>query len=500
MESGYCIISLRMKTYLIQLQKFDTITSTIEKMSWAKTRRVLLIWPKRGNPIISIPDVELLKRETISKGLELALVCTNGEIQEFAAANGISVFQSVTQAEREIWNKPTFQISPKQSSKVLIPRKQRKEKSKGAFNDILKFISILLAGSAVIALVLFFIPHATITVHPLLTTKEIIIDVWASPEVSSVNINGSLPAQMQTINLTRTATGQSSGSAGLPSAFAVGEIVFTNISTQAVTIPIGTVLITNDENQTKFVTLTDAVLEPGTKSDAVEIKAIVAGTTGNVTAGSITLIEGQLAGLLDVSNEAPTTGGEDVEAPSPTEEDYAALREQMLVALRQEALSLYPQGDIELIAATLDEGTVTSEIRSVDPGTAADTFSLTINVEFKGLTYARADLNQLVNGAMEASLGAGTMVYGQGVDFEDSSQVTGDIAGGANWSITASAQTGPEIDDNSLLTAISGKTTSEAMVLIENLIPSREATAIKTFPGFWKRMPWLNLNTRIVAE
>jgi hypothetical protein len=488
-----------MKTYLIQLQKFDTLSATIEKMSWAKEKRVLLIWPKRGKPLLSIPDVELIKREALAMGVELAFVCTDSEVIEFADAKEISVFQSVTQAERESWKKPGGEFSPK--IRISVPPKVRhRESSNGAVSVIVRGFSLLLAGLAVIALVLFFIPSATITVHPLLTTREIVIDVWASPEVASLNINGSLPAQVQVINLTKTATGQSSGSAGLPSSFAEGQVVITNISTQAVTVPIGTVLMTNDENQTKFATQEETVLDPGAMSAPIDIRAVDPGTTGNVVAGAITTIEGQLAGLLDVNNDAPTSGGEDVEAPSPTEEDYDALREQMLNSLRQEALSLYPQGDIQLIAATLDDGTITSELRSVDPGTAADTFSLMINVEFKGLTYSSSDLDKIIDGAMEASLDKGTMIYSQGVQFEQVGQPTGNISDGATWSIKARAETGTVVDKNTVITALAGKDTGEALILIDSLVPSREAAEIQTFPGFWSWMPWFSLNTRIVAE
>jgi hypothetical protein len=488
-----------MKTYLIQLQKFDTITSTIDKMSWAKTSRVLLIWPKRGKPLLSIPDVELIKREALAVGVELAFVCTDSEIVEFAEANTISVFQSVTQAERVAWKKPGKGFTPNRRKKV-VPKVVRKKTSNGALSGIVRAFSMLLAGLAVIALVLFFIPSATITVHPLLTTKEIVIEVWASPEVVSLNINGSLPAQVKVISLTKTATGQSSGTAGLPSAFAEGQVVFTNISTQAVTVPIGTVLITNDEGQIKFATQSETVLDPGAISEPIIIRAVDPGTAGNVVTGAITTIEGQLAGLLDVSNDAPTSGGEDVEAPSPTEEDYAALSEQMLISLRQEALSLYPQGEMQLITATLDDGTITSEIRSVDPGTAADTFSLTINVEFKGLIYSSSDLDKLVDGAMQASLETGTIIYGQGVQFEEVGHATGNFTDGATWSIKARTETGAVIDENAVIAAVAGKDISETLIMIDSFIPSRQQAGIQTFPGFWKWMPWLSLNTRIVAE
>jgi hypothetical protein len=252
-----------------------------------------------------------------------------------------------------------------------------------------------------------------------------------------------------------------------------------------------------DENRTRFATLSETVVESGADSESIEITAIDAGIKGNVEPGAITTIDGHLAGLLEVTNETATTGGEDVEAPAPTEEDFEALKDQILVALRQEALSQFPKDDIELISATLDDGTVTSEIRTVDPSTASDTFTLTINVDFKGLTYSKSDLEMLITKAMDASMEPRMKIYGQGVSYITVGQAAGNLTEGANWTVSASAETGLAINESEIIAAVSGKTTNEAKNLIQTLIPSRQVVEIRSSPGFWKWMPWMSLNMRI---
>ena len=489
-----------MKTYLIQLQKFDNLASTIEKMGWAKTRRILLIWPKRGKPLLSTLDVALIKREADSLGADLAFVCRDLEVGESADANSISVFQSVTQAENATWKTHPSGFDKNRGIKKLIQIPDRRNWKLGKAkisNPIARILAILVAGLAVLSLVIFFLPSAVVTVYPVLDTREITIDIWASPEVREINVNGSLPAKVQVISLTKTSTGQSSGRTGLPIEYATGQVIFTNVSGQAVTIPIGTILIASNEIQTRFTTLTETVLEPGVVSEPIGIRAINAGITGNVEIGIITTIDGQLAGLLEVTNEDATNGGEDVEAPTPTEEDYETLKDQLLVALRQEALSQFPNGDIELITATLDDGTVTSETRTVDPGTASDTFSLTINVDFKGLTYSKTDLEMLASNAMKASMESGMTIYGPGVTYEMNAVKIGNLVDGAQWTVTTKSETGSVISESELIAAVSGKTIDEAKNLIQNLIPSRQPVEIRLFPGFWKWMPWMSLNTKI---
>jgi hypothetical protein len=492
-----------MKTLILQLEKFDTLASTREKMQWAKTGRILLVWPKRGKPAFSVADIGSIQHEAHQLGVEVAFVCQDAFVEDTAASRNISVFHSVPIAERSRWQKSLKDpekppVKEYRDLAAKAPKKVKLPSNPG--NRILRLVTVASAGLAIFALVVFSIPHATITLYPELTTKTIEINILASPDIDNVNINGNLPAKVQTIDLTKTSSGQSTGKAALPSQYATGEVTFANISSGPVTIPMGTIIASEIDPGIKFATLEEITLAAGETSDPVRVQADSAGAAGNVDAGVLTTIDGQLGLALQVTNDAPTSGGADVEAPSPTETDYVKLRVAMLTELRQEAMAQYPQGDTRLIGETLDEGTIVSETRSVDPGTAADTFSLTISVEFKGLTYSSAQLKQLVNETMAASLDQGTTIYGEGTTIANQTVATGDVNLGATWILTAMAETGQTIDSNLVIQKVTGKRISDARDFLNTMIQQRQEMDVSVFPRSWGWLPWLSLNIQVVVK
>jgi hypothetical protein len=489
-----------MKTFLIQIEKFDTAISIREKIRWAKADRVLLIWPKRGKAVFSDPEIELFKRETQNIGADVAFVCHDPKLKELAEVNGISVYESVPQAESSSWKKARQKEGKTDSFSRKSPthfEPRIKESAKDRTGWISRSVSIIIAGLAGIALLVFFIPSATLVIYPQLAEKTIEIAIWASPDIETINMNGNMPAVIQTTQLSKTATAQSTGKTDLPSKYATGQVVFTNVSGQSVEIPMGTVLMKSDDDGIKFVTIQGTSVDPSAESEAVKIQAVQAGSNGNLEAGMITSIDGQLGGMLTVTNLEATTGGEDVSAPSPTEEDYQRLTQEIIDELRKEALSQFQGTDRVLLADTVDEGTVVSEIRSVDVGSAADTFSLTLTVEFKGLSYSNTDLLSLANQAMLAGLDAEETIYGSGVAITETEPARGSITDGAKWTVSVSAATGRKVDTPQIVQQITGKTTTEAMDLINAMLPLRQEVEINSFPSHWKWIPWLSLNTQI---
>src|SRR5581483_4921786 len=76
---------------------------------------------------------------------------------------------------------------------------------------------------------------------------------------------------------------------------ATGTVFFTNDGTAPVEIPTGSVVATSDANAVLFVTTADAVISPSSGNSSpppipVPIQAQKAGASGNVAAGSITMI------------------------------------------------------------------------------------------------------------------------------------------------------------------------------------------------------------------
>jgi len=81
-----------MKTQVIHLDPHDDLISIRDRMAWAKTPRILLVWPKRGHVGVRPLDLTLLRRHAEALGAELGIVTRNGEIRAAARELGIPFF------------------------------------------------------------------------------------------------------------------------------------------------------------------------------------------------------------------------------------------------------------------------------------------------------------------------------------------------------------------------------------------------------------------------
>ena len=91
---------------------------------------------------------------------------------------------------------------------------------------------------------------------------------------------------------------------------ATGQVTFTGAD--GTVIPAGTRLSTDDVEPIYFVTPEEGTITGGTVT--VDAEAETAGAAGNVVAGKITLVVGDLSGVTSVTNNVPFDGGTDEES------------------------------------------------------------------------------------------------------------------------------------------------------------------------------------------
>jgi hypothetical protein len=277
-----------MKTVIIHFESSDNQPSICDKIGGIKAQRILLVWPKRSRLLENEIDLRIVKRRAQELGAQIALVCRNSRVIEAARVLEIPVFPSVPTAERSHW-KNTFSLLEKKEDSDRINEIQNYQqiKQKKQLNPIISALSrgiaIVLGSIAVVALILFLIPSARVVLYPVLQQKEIVISVWASPEVKEMNINGNLPAKKQTIEVSGSLTGSSSGKTGIADAFAEGDVMLKNLTNNAIEIPMGTILSTATEPIVRFSTTESETLPAGLNSTVtVHLQAQHAGTIGNV--------------------------------------------------------------------------------------------------------------------------------------------------------------------------------------------------------------------------
>src|SRR5512141_2555823 len=117
-----------MKTQIITLESHDDLISVRDRLSWAKTPRILLVWPKYEKITLRQVDLKVLHRHATSLGAQLGLVTRARRVRVDAEALHIPVFESTGQAQRVAWPTPR-----RKRFKWHVPRKDLREKREQAW-------------------------------------------------------------------------------------------------------------------------------------------------------------------------------------------------------------------------------------------------------------------------------------------------------------------------------------------------------------------------------
>jgi hypothetical protein len=387
------------------------------------------------------------------------------------------------------------------------PARPRRGRRAALFAGLLILVFVGVVGGAAAYLLL---PTASIvlTVRPA-AVGPVEFTVIADPAVTAADpANGVVLATLLQIPLSATGTFAATGKR-VDQAPGTGSVRWRNCDpTRAYTIPQGTLVRT----QTGVAFATDealflpvAILNVPTitcESRVVSVTATAQGPSGNVAAGTITVIPGQYNSVvISVVNPAPTSGGIRKEYPKVTQKDVstalAALGTELDTQLATAAAAppglaagstVFPETATRGTAApTLDPTTlVDQEVAQFDLGvTATGTVVSVDQAPILALGQARLIAavpagRDLVSGSAQVTVGPGTAA-GKRVEFD----------------VTAQAESAPRVDRAALLAQLKGRSPAEARSI---MAPYGDAS-ITLWPDWATTIPTLDarLDLRVVG-
>jgi hypothetical protein len=278
------------KTRIITLESHDDLISVRDRMSWAKTPRILLVWPKYEKVSLRQVDLKVLQRHALALGAQLGLVTRTRRVRADAEELQIPVFESAGQAQRVAWPKPRRRrrITWHPPARDLREKRSQLPAVEEAWraHPAVRVSAFLIGVLAVLTLVALFIPRAQITLKPVSKMQSLVLPVTASPSVEMVFITGSVPAREKRIVVEGSKTVVVTGEAVIPQSKAKGAVEFRNLTQQAVSVPAGTV-VQNAEG-IRFVTTDEGELEAGVgETLELPIEAVDGGVAGNLEAETI---------------------------------------------------------------------------------------------------------------------------------------------------------------------------------------------------------------------
>ncbi len=485
-----------MKTQVIQLDSHDDVTSVRDKMSWAKTERILLVFPRRSRILARTLDLRRLQRHAATLGAQLAIVASSNELRRAAEGLNIPAFATTASAQRQVWEREKTPARPRRRFARPDLRRMRREAfpPEAPWRSLFgfRFLFFILAVLAILAVLSLFIPSATIQLSPAIRLQSLTFPVSASPNVTTVNLAGSLPARLTSAVVEHSKTVQATGSVILPEAQAQGLARFRNLTTKQASIPAGTVISTQTSPPVRFATTMEGVVAAGVdKTVDVPVQAVEAGSSGNLPADTLIAFDGDLGASLGVTNPGPTAGGSDRTAAIQTAADRSLVHKALLAEILEECKTSLPQtllpGDI-FFPDTPAVSQVLSETYFPAEGQSGDTLSLTMRLKCQAQYASLADVNALAEMSLDANLPEGFAPASDGLAILPASIPLTEADGITRWDLQAQRRLRARLNPLTAVQLSMGRAPAEAVLRLNESLPLAGSPVIQLKPGWW---PWL---------
>lgn len=494
-----------MKTQIITLESHDDLISVRDRMSWAKTPRILLVWPKYEKVTLRQVDLKVLQRHASTLGAQLGLVTRARRVRADAEALHIPVFESTGQAQRLAWPKPRRRRWPRRA-----PRKDLREQweqlstqeEPWRSHPVVRISTFLLGVLAVLALVALFIPRAQITLNPVSKVQSIELPVSASPSVETVFITGSIPAREKRVIVEGTQTVIVTGEAVVPQSKAKGVVEFRNLTQQAVSVPVGTVV--QNADGVRFVTTEAGEVDAGVgKTLELPVEALEGGIAGNQEAETINAIEGRLGLSLSVTNPEPISGGRELPSVQASDADRERAKELLMKSLEEQARKKFAEqlasGDL-LFDKTLAVSQTLAEEYDPPPGAAGTKLTVTMRVEYSALHAAASDLTRLAALALNASLPSGFRAASDAIRVKPITDPSLSKDGSAKWTMRAERRIVQNIDTVQVTQMVQGFGAWNVKSELKKNLPLAGTPDVQLTPSWWPWMPIVPFRITVVTK
>ena len=508
----------------IQLDASDDVPSVRDRLSFIHGKRVLLIWPEQGTVLTRKLDLVLVQREAMRRAVRLALVTHDPEVIRNAQELNISAFETIGASERGRWKRGRAKVFASRyqrppdlpaNADVIPATAQQRAAESGPQTSLWRLLRrgaalALLAGAAGAAAYVV-LPGAVVTVYPAVERIAAEVVLTASPTAADVDIEaGLVPATRLSVTVDESGTLPTTGTQALAAVPAQGSVIFVNQTPGGVEIPAGTTVSTSAGTPVLFRTTETARVPAGAgQQQEVPIQALQAsaGEIGNVDAGLINTVVGDLAARLTVRNLTPTYGGTSRSAAVVSAED----QERLLAIVRQQ---LQSRAYIEMLPRLNEAQTLILEtvriaeeradwtVFSAEVGQAADTLSLDMRAVVEAVAVNQRLGQQVVLAQLSRQIPRGRQLIPESVVYEVGAVTQVFQDGAVQFDITGSGLVAAQIDAARVQEQLAGRPHKEALAYLHtqfDLDPARPAT-IDLIPGWLGQLPLLPVRITVRVE
>jgi hypothetical protein len=486
-----------MKTQIIALESHDDLISVRDRMSWAKSPRILLVWPKFEKVTLRPVDLRILQQHAEVLGADLGVVTRRANVRRDAQGFGIPVFESSAAAQRDAW--PVHSPKHHHTARASHPQLQalrdevRIKEANWRTKPAVRVGFFALGVLAVLIVSALFVPRAIIKLTPVTKLQSITVPVTSGTSIQSVNITGRLPAHEVSLTVTGTQSAYITSQSSIPQDKASGIARFKNLTQSAITIPAGTVVYSTGPNPVGFVTQNDTHL-PGNVNAIVEVQIIAmeAGAGGNLPANSLSVIDSSISLSASVTNPDPITGGSDHFAIAPSEDDHKRVHDvliSLLLAQAQQQISDSIGAKNVLLVNTLKMGQGSEETYDPPSGQPGNLLKLTMRVPFTAQYVSAEDLTQFSETILNAAELEGYIPLSSTLSYEMVGRPVLDGSGDSRFNLQVERTSVQRIDPLQVNALVRGLPPKSASKVLQTKLPISNAPEIDLNPAWWPWMP-----------
>jgi hypothetical protein len=474
--------------------------------------------------------LKLIARVARSYGLDLRLVTIHSHTRTLAREAGIPVYAWVPWRLRRYRRaRPGSRARGDRASEAaarVLPVKggigwrwRRRPEHLGLAPALLALAGTALVLALAAGTLLLLIPRAEVTLRPVVRDVKVSFTATANPRLLTTDYGRAMiPARYVQVIVSDRGQVPASDVISVPAEHSSGEVVLVNRTREEVMVPKGTVVRSAAGRVVQFYTLADVSLPAELYANRrVGVMAMEPGSDGNVSALTITVVEGELANRVEVINDTPTRGGAEETVPVVAAADINMLRDTLWQRLYSQAYEelkaqIEPGEFVPIQSMSEDNVDVMSFKEDQSVGTRSDYVTGEMRVVAKALAVDGNALDELaiaMLGAMDGQQSPGseseqddaveTGLRTSGFRVLPDSLVVirapaAAYASNLNevvFEVVARGSLGPDVSEDQVRTWVRGRNPAEAAELLVARIELVDEPLIRVWPGWWERLPLL---------
>jgi hypothetical protein len=359
-------------TEILQIDPAAKLEAVRRQLAQMRNQRVALAVPDGWPALDNAAQMRLLQRQAQIQRCELGVITRSETLRRAAKQVGLPVFSHHEEATRRNWRMdPLLPLIDPHKPEAALPdpppwrrrdvvkrlvrptlhqarqwRIRNEERYRRPLPAWLRILGYMFVGSLIVLLLagftIYVLPAATISIAPGREPLSLTVPLIADPDLAEPDVEARrLPARLIETTLEVTGAIPTTGAVQKATDKAKGEVIFTNLGSSAVNIPVSTIVSTGTGSPVSFRTTAPVDLAGGVGARATApIEAVEEGIAGNVRANAINTVEGAARIRVRVVNEAGTFGGGAALASVVAQEDRDNLLAQLQDATQAQAVEV----------------------------------------------------------------------------------------------------------------------------------------------------------------